>query len=146
MHNQHRSPDPTKIERATATSTVALFFFLFFFPTMAVRLQLQFVCNTQSWVSNVALPSSPWVIHSGIQLTRLNCLSWLSIRLFNRLSFCLFINHSSPLTHFPMRTIWHWLRPVLFYNLTFTLRWLIQQCLSAQPLCGCRLPPFVNPS
>jgi hypothetical protein len=27
MHNQHRSPDPTKIERATATSTVALFFF-----------------------------------------------------------------------------------------------------------------------
>ena len=26
MHNQHRSPDPTKIERATATSTVALFF------------------------------------------------------------------------------------------------------------------------
>ena len=25
MHNQHRSPDPTKIERATATSTVALF-------------------------------------------------------------------------------------------------------------------------
>ena len=28
MHNQHRSPDPTKIERATATSTVALFFYL----------------------------------------------------------------------------------------------------------------------
>jgi hypothetical protein len=27
MHNQHRSPDPTKIERATATSTVALFFY-----------------------------------------------------------------------------------------------------------------------
>ena len=27
MHNQHRSPDPTKIERATATSTVALSFF-----------------------------------------------------------------------------------------------------------------------
>jgi len=29
MHNQHRSPDPTKIERATATSTVALFYFYF---------------------------------------------------------------------------------------------------------------------
>jgi hypothetical protein len=29
MHNQHRSPDPTKIERATATSTVALFFLFF---------------------------------------------------------------------------------------------------------------------
>jgi len=29
MHNQHRSPDPTKIERATATSTVALFFYFF---------------------------------------------------------------------------------------------------------------------
>jgi hypothetical protein len=29
MHNQHRSPDPTKIERATATSTVALFFNFF---------------------------------------------------------------------------------------------------------------------
>ena len=29
MHNQHRSPDPTKIERATATSTVALFYFAF---------------------------------------------------------------------------------------------------------------------
>ena len=27
MHTQHRSPDPTKIERATATSTVALFFY-----------------------------------------------------------------------------------------------------------------------
>jgi len=31
MHNQHRSPDPTKIERATATSTVALFFDSFIF-------------------------------------------------------------------------------------------------------------------
>jgi hypothetical protein len=31
MHNQHRSPDPTKIERATATSTVALFFYFSFF-------------------------------------------------------------------------------------------------------------------
>ena len=30
MHNQHRSPDPTKIERATATSTVALFFYISF--------------------------------------------------------------------------------------------------------------------
>jgi len=30
MHNQHRSPDPTKIERATATSTVALFFIFYF--------------------------------------------------------------------------------------------------------------------
>jgi len=29
MHNQHRSPDPTKIERATATCTVALFFNFF---------------------------------------------------------------------------------------------------------------------
>ena len=46
-------------------------------------------------------------------------------------------------TFFPFeRTIWHRLRPVLFYNLTFTLRWLIQQCLPAQhmwlpvtPLC-----------
>jgi len=28
---QHRSPDPTKIERATATSTAALFI-LFFWP------------------------------------------------------------------------------------------------------------------
>jgi len=27
MHNQHRSPDPTKIERATATSTVTLFIY-----------------------------------------------------------------------------------------------------------------------
>jgi len=46
-----------------------------------------------------------------------------------------FIIHSSPLTfNFPKRTIWHWLRPVLFYNLIFTLRWLIQQCLSAQPM------------
>jgi hypothetical protein len=32
-----------------------------------------------------------------------------------------FIIHSLPLTYFPKRTIWHWLRPVLFYNLTFTL-------------------------
>ena len=30
MHNQHRSPDPTKIERATATSTVALFLFFLY--------------------------------------------------------------------------------------------------------------------
>ena len=29
MHDQHRSPDPTKIERATATSTVALFIYIF---------------------------------------------------------------------------------------------------------------------
>ena len=28
---QHRSPDPTKIERATATSTVALFFYFSYF-------------------------------------------------------------------------------------------------------------------
>ena len=31
MHNQHRSPDPTKIERATATSTVALFFYYYIY-------------------------------------------------------------------------------------------------------------------
>jgi hypothetical protein len=35
MHNQHRSPDPTKIERATATSTVALF--IFFLLTRDLR-------------------------------------------------------------------------------------------------------------
>ena len=34
MHNQHRSPDPTKIERATATSTVALFSLIFCFSLL----------------------------------------------------------------------------------------------------------------
>jgi hypothetical protein len=36
MHNQHRSPDPTKIERATATSTVTLF--IYFFAEHAVSI------------------------------------------------------------------------------------------------------------
>jgi hypothetical protein len=58
--------------------------------------------------------------------------------------FCLFTIHLSPLTHFPKRTIWHWLRPVLFYNFTFTLRWLIQQCHLAQRL-WLPVTPFVNP-
>jgi hypothetical protein len=53
-----------------------------------------------AWVSNVALPSSPWVIHSDVQLTRLNCLLWLSIRLFLLSQVLPFISiiHSSPLT------------------------------------------------
>ena len=47
------------------------------------ELSFQFVCiNSHGAVSNVALPSSPWVILSGVQLTRLSCLLWLSIRLF----------------------------------------------------------------
>jgi hypothetical protein len=57
-----------------------------------------------AWVSNVALPSSPWVIHSGVRLTRLNCLLWLSIRLYLLSQVLPFISniHSSPLTyHFP---------------------------------------------
>ena len=54
-----------------------------------------------------------------------------------------FIFHSSPLTYnFPKRPIWHWLRPVLFHNLMFTLRWLIQQCLSAQHM-WLPVTPFV---
>ena len=42
MHNQHRSPDPTKIERATATSTVALFFYFFSAATRVIgKLELE---------------------------------------------------------------------------------------------------------
>jgi hypothetical protein len=36
------------------------------------------------------------------------------------------------------------LRPNFFYNLTFTIRWLIQQCLSAQHM-WLPVTPFVNP-
>ena len=36
MHDQHRSPDPTKIERATATSTVALFIIIMFSGDLGV--------------------------------------------------------------------------------------------------------------
>ena len=46
MHNQHRSPDPTKIERATATSTVALFFIYFH----------SFFCTSQGTLGLVADP------------------------------------------------------------------------------------------
>ena len=46
-----------------------------------------------------SLPSSPWILHSGVQLTRLNCLLWLSIRLFLLAQVLPFIIHSSPLTY-----------------------------------------------
>jgi hypothetical protein len=49
---------------------------------------------------NVEAHSSPWAIHSGVQLTRLNCLLWLSIRLFLLPQVLPSIIHSSPLTHF----------------------------------------------
>ena len=63
------------------------------------ELSFQFVCiNSHGAVSNVALPSSPWVIHSDAQLTPLNCLLWLSIRLFLLSQVLPFIIHSSPLT------------------------------------------------
>ena len=58
-----------------------------------------FIClHEQSWVSNVALPSSLWVIHSGVQLARLNCLLWLSIRLFLLPQVLPLIIHSSLFT------------------------------------------------
>jgi len=41
---QHRSPDPTKIERATATSTVALFFY---FVSNAFHYHFKAFLNTQ---------------------------------------------------------------------------------------------------
>ena len=81
------------------------------------ELSFQFVWMNSHGSLNVVLPSSPWVIHSGVQLTRLNCLLWLSIRLSLLSQVLPFISiiHSSPLTyHFPWWTIWHWLRPVLF--------------------------------
>jgi len=80
-------------------------------------LYLNSALNSHGSLMYVVLPSSPWVIHSGVQLTRLNCLLWLSIRLFLLPQVLPFISiiHSSPLTyHFPKRTLWHWLRPVLF--------------------------------
>jgi hypothetical protein len=49
--------------------------------------------HEQLWVFNVALLSSPWVLHSGVQLTRLNCLLWLSIRLFTLPQVLPFIIH-----------------------------------------------------
>ena len=43
MHNQHRSPDPTKIERATATNTVVLFFlYTFHFFARSISRTLNF--------------------------------------------------------------------------------------------------------
>ena len=43
MHNQHRSPDPTKIERATATNTVVLFFlYTFHFFARSISRALNF--------------------------------------------------------------------------------------------------------
>jgi len=59
MHNQHRSPDPTKIERATATSTVALF--LYFFSPCDVTVTLSLVPITMH------LPSSLQVSQSATQ-------------------------------------------------------------------------------
>ena len=108
------------------------------------ELSFQFVCMN-SRGSLMVLPSSPWVLHSGVQLSRLNCLLWLSIRLFLLSQALPFIIHSSPFTyHLSKRTIWHWLRPILSYNLPLTLRWLIQQCLSAQHM-WLTVTPFVNP-
>ena len=53
MHNQHRSPDPTKIERATATSTVALFYY-FFFSSAIVTIN---ACNGEKLSDlNIELP------------------------------------------------------------------------------------------
>jgi len=43
MHNQHRSPDPTKIERATATSTVAL---ILFFPIPLTVVACDSLCDS----------------------------------------------------------------------------------------------------
>jgi len=44
---QHRSPDPTKIERATATSTVALFIlFLIINLVRAEEVLLVQICST----------------------------------------------------------------------------------------------------
>ena len=59
MHNQHRSPDPTKIERATATSTVALF--LYFFSPCDVTVTLSLVPITMQ------LPPSLQVSQFAIQ-------------------------------------------------------------------------------
>jgi hypothetical protein len=75
----------------------SFFSFLFFSRYIENLLRWQTVnqltaCHTM-WRSNVALPSSPWVIHSGVQLTRLICLLWLSIRLFDCLRFLPF-HHS----------------------------------------------------
>jgi len=60
--------------------------------------------------------------------------AWTAVLWFSsshRIRLFLFLFQDLPF--FPKRTKWHWLRPVLtFYNLMFTLRWLIQQCLSAQ--------------
>ena len=107
------------------------------------ELSFQNCLHEQSWVSNVALPSSPWVIHSSVQLTRLTCLLWPSIRLFLLSQVLPFTIHSLPLTHFLREqygTDWD----QFFFTTLFFIRWLIQQCLSAQ---GMWLPvtPFVNP-
>jgi hypothetical protein len=86
-------------------------------------------------------PSSPWVIYSGVQLIRLNCLLWLPIRFFYYLRFCLssFIHHFLLITS--LENIWHWLRPVLCFT-TLRLLYAGWSSNAYQPsVCGCRLPP-----
>ena len=107
------------------------------------ELSFQFVWMNSHGSLNVVLPSSPWVIHSGVQLTRLICLLWPSIRLFYCLRFCL----SSFIPHL-------WLITFLENNMALvaetsslytTLRLLYAGWSSNayQPnICGCRLPPL----
>jgi hypothetical protein len=67
----------------------------YYMSNVKFELSFQFVCMNSHGFLNVALPSSPWIIHSGVQLARLNCLLWLSVRLFYCLRLLPFIIHSS---------------------------------------------------
>jgi len=96
-----------------------------------------------AWVSNVALPSSPWVILSGVQLTRLSCLLWLSIRLFLLSQVHAFHFNHSLLTSYLLLSLENNMALAETSSFYTTLRLLYAGWSSNayQPnTCGCRLP------
>jgi len=95
-----------------------------------------------AWVSNVALPSSPWVIHSGVQLTRLNCLLWLSIRLFLLSQVSFQFNHSFLTSYLSLSLENNMaLAETSCFHTTLRLLFAGWSSNAYQPnACGCRLP------
>ena len=114
------------------------------------EVSFQFVCmNSHGSLTCRSLPPLAWVLHSGVQLIRLNCLLWISIRLFLLSQALPFIFHSSPLTYntFPRDqygTGWDW-----FFFTTLCLLTLADPAMPISPIyvaAGYPLcKPFVNP-
>jgi hypothetical protein len=92
---QHRSPDPTKIERATATSTVALFFY---FVSVVSVVAVHFCLNQRStlnqfpnnhfcliagWINNVVESNKPAADFCLSQLSTRNKLDVFVLTLTN---------------------------------------------------------------